>query len=124
MLGAVTARAEAQTLRLSLLYALLDASPQIRRPHLEAALALWQFAEASAVYIFGDAVGDPVADRVLAALRANGPMSQSALSDLFGRHLSAAKLARALETLLRLGKVRMQQLATGGRPTTLWEAVP
>ena len=87
-------------------------------------MALWQYAEDSAAYIFGDAVGDPIADRVLSALRATGPMSQSALSDLFGRHLSAAKLSAALETLLKLGKVRTQRVETGGRPTTVWEAVP
>jgi hypothetical protein len=124
MLGALTARAEAQVLRLSFLYALLEMSTTIRRPHLEAALAFWQYAENSAAYIFGDAVGDPVADRVLSALRANGATSQSGLSDVFGRHLSAARLSGALETLLKLGKVKTQRLETGGRPTTLWEATP
>jgi hypothetical protein len=123
MLGAVTARAEAQVLRLSLIYALLDGSSAIRRPHLEAALALWQYAEDSAAYIFGDAIGDPIADRVLTALRANGATSQSGLSDLFGRHLPAAKLAAALERLLALGKVRTTRVETGGRPSTVWEAI-
>jgi hypothetical protein len=124
MLGALTARAEAQVLRLSFLYSLLDTSPTIRRPHLEAALAFWQYAEDSAAYIFGDAIGDPIADRVLTALRANGATSQSGLSDLFGRNLPAGRLARALETLLRLGKVKTRRVVeTGGRPSTLWEAL-
>ncbi|MFT4037205.1 MAG: hypothetical protein QM692_03415 [Thermomicrobiales bacterium] len=124
MLGALTARAEAQVLRLSFIYALLDSSPAIRRPHLEAALAVWQYAEDGAAYVFGDAVGDPVADRVLGALRANGPSSQSGLSDLFGRNLSATRLSGALETLLRLGKVRATRVETAGRPATVWEALP
>jgi hypothetical protein len=123
MLGAITARAEAQVLRLSLLYALLDASPEIRRPHLEAALALWQYAEDSARFIFGDATGDPVADRILAALRANGPLAQHEIVDLFGRHVGAAKLTRALEALVSAGKIRSARLETGGRPRTVWEAV-
>ncbi len=123
MLGAITARAEAQVLRLSLLYALLDGSPAIRPPHLEAALALWQYAEDSARVVFGDATGDPVADRVLAALRANGPMAQGELVDLFGRHVSGAKLNRALEALVAAGMVRSSRAETGGRPRTIWEAV-
>ena len=41
LLGAVTARAEAQTIRLALLYALADLSAEIAIEHLEAALAVW-----------------------------------------------------------------------------------
>src|SRR5437763_14431983 len=62
LLGAVTSRAEAQVMRLACLYALLDCSTVISRKHLEAALALWQYCENSARFIFGDDLGDPVAD--------------------------------------------------------------
>ena len=55
--GAVTSRAEAQTMRLALLYALLDSSDCIRREHLVAALALWEYVEASAQCVFGDSMG-------------------------------------------------------------------
>jgi hypothetical protein len=41
LLGAITDRAEAQTIRLALVYALLDSARQIDVAHLEAALALW-----------------------------------------------------------------------------------
>jgi hypothetical protein len=124
MFGAITARAEAHVLRLSLLYALLDGGESIRAPHLEAALAVWKYAEDSARFIFGDATGDPVADRVLSALRTNGPMAQNEVVDLFGRHVSAARLSAALETLVQAGKVRSNREDTGGRPRTMWEAVP
>ena len=40
--GAITGRAEAQTLRLSLLYALMDASRVIRCEHILAASAIWR----------------------------------------------------------------------------------
>ena len=46
--GAVTARPEAQALRLSVVYAALDGSSTIKVPHLEAALAVWNYCEASA----------------------------------------------------------------------------
>ena len=52
LLGAVTARAEAQTVRLALLYALLDGTNQIDEPHLRAALAVWEYCDASAAHIF------------------------------------------------------------------------
>ncbi|HEX2243241.1 MAG TPA: DUF3987 domain-containing protein, partial [Gammaproteobacteria bacterium] len=71
LLGAVTSRAEVQVIRLALLYALLDQSSVIQPTHLKAGLAVWEYAEASARYIFGSAVGDPVADDILRALRAN-----------------------------------------------------
>ena len=51
--GMATGRAHAQTLRLSLLYALLDGSDVIRVEHLRAALSLWRYCEASARRIFG-----------------------------------------------------------------------
>jgi hypothetical protein len=48
LFGAATARAEAQCLRLALLYALLDKSDDIKPAHLKAALAVWDYCEASA----------------------------------------------------------------------------
>jgi hypothetical protein len=123
MFGAITARAEAQVLRLSLLYALLDSAPAIQQPHLEAALALWQYCEDSARYIFGDATGDPVADQILRALRSGGKLTQTQISELFGKNLTAGRLQQALASLLNVGMVRTwQDDATAGRPRTYWEA--
>ena len=73
MLGAMLGRSEAQTMRLAMLYALLDCSNEIRVEHLNAALALWNYCESSAAYLFGDSMGDPVADAILGALRSRGP---------------------------------------------------
>jgi hypothetical protein len=57
LLGAITARAEPQTARLAMLYALLDGAAQIRCRHLKAALALWNYCDASARVIFGNMTG-------------------------------------------------------------------
>ncbi len=122
LFGAVTARAEAQVLRLSALYALLDCSVVIRVEHVLAALAVWDYCEASARYIFGDAVGDPIADRILAALRTEGPKSQTEISTIFLRHVDANRIARALETLLQAGLVAKERQETEGRTKTVWRA--
>jgi len=72
LFGSVTARAEAHTARLAMMFALLDLRREICVEHLEAALALWRYCEASARYIFGDAIGNAMADEILRALRQVG----------------------------------------------------
>jgi hypothetical protein len=64
--GALIARGEAQTMRLACVYALLDKSDVIQSKHLQAALALWEYCERSVQFIFGDSLGDDVADEILA----------------------------------------------------------
>jgi hypothetical protein len=124
LFGAVVGRAEAQTLRLATLYAVMDKSETIEYEHLAAALALWGYAEESARYIFGDATGDPVADDIAEALRAVGAegLSRTEIRDLFGRHKSADRINGALGELLKLGRVCKADVSTGGRPTERWYA--
>jgi hypothetical protein len=124
MLGALTGRAEAQTIRLALIYALLDGRCEISREHLEAAVALWDYADESVDYIWGDALGDPIADEILRALREKGGKTRTELHHLFGRNRSAARISRALARLAAAGKVRAESRSdTGGRPAEVWVAV-
>ena len=122
LFGAVTGRAEAQVVRLAALYAVLDLSEDIEREHLMAALALWDYAEASARYVFGDATGDPVADQILDAVRDTGGdgMTRTEISNLFGRHKNAGRINRALSMLLAARRVRRESEDTGGRPSERW----
>jgi hypothetical protein len=127
LLGAITARAEAQTLRLALVYALTDGTGKIDIKHLEAALAVWRYCEASAKIIFGDTVGDPVADEILRALRScliTG-MTRTDLCLMFrnSQHRAPA-IGAALSRLLQLGKVRSERPvnARPGRPSETWFA--
>ncbi len=124
MFGAVTGRAEAQTVRLAALYAVLDQSRTVEYRHLEAALALWQYAEESARYIFGDATGDPEADAILDALRVAGPagMTRTEIRDLFKRNKSAERINQALALLLKMGSLSRTSEETGGRPRERWFA--
>jgi hypothetical protein len=125
LLGAIIGRAEAQTTRLSLLYALLDGAKEIDVAHLKAALAVWSYCEASALHIFGDTVGDPVADAILRALRTARPdgLTRNDLTNLFSRNRSSAEIGMALSTLLTAGKIRCERKPTGGRDAEFWFAV-
>ena len=124
LFGAVVGRGEAQVVRLAALYALMNESYEIESDHLLAALALWDYAEKSASYVFGDATGDPVADQIAEALRAAGAdgMTKTEISQLFGRNKSAERIARALSLLLSIGRVRRKRQRTGGRQAERWFA--
>lgn len=124
LLGAVTSRAEAHTMRLATLYALVDASPVIRADHLRAGLALWDYAERSAAYIFGDSMGDPDADKLLDALRAApGGMTRTEIrDDVFQRHKAADAVTRTLAALAGAGLIHPRDESTGGRKAQRWFA--
>ena len=123
LLGAVTTRSEAQVMRLAMLYALLDLSPWIKTEHLRASLSVWEYVEASAKYIFGQAVGDRMADEIVSALRAAPEgMTRTEISNLFGRNKSSDQISRALAMLLKHGRVRQAHIPTGGRPVEKWFA--
>ena len=120
--GSVANRAEAHTLRLAMLYALLDGSSLININHLTAGMAMWDYCERSAQFIFGKASGDPHADTILRALRV-APMSRLDISNLFGRHAEKAVIEAALGGLTDRGQAEMwkESPPSGtGRPVEMW----
>jgi hypothetical protein len=127
LLGAITARAEAQTLRLALVYALTDGASEIDVVHLDAALALWRYCETSAKIIFGDTVGDPLADEILRALRSNlvTGMTRTDLYQQFKNSYRSAGIGAALSRLQQLGRVRCERPVNAGpgRPSEIWFAM-
>lgn len=122
LFGAATSRAEAYVARLALVYAILDRSESIRRVHLEASLAAWRYSEDSARFIFGDNLGDSVADEIRAALAEAGEqgMTRTGISELFKRNKSRAEIERALVLLREYGMARMQSEPTTGRVSERW----
>ncbi|WP_374713533.1 hypothetical protein [Symbiobacterium terraclitae] len=116
LLGLVTSRAEAQVMRLACCYALLDRSPLIRVEHLSSALACWQYCYESCRVIFGNSVGDPVADQILEAVQRHPEgVSRTDLRDLFQRNVSSQKISQAIELLRSCHLVRVESYPTGGR---------
>ena len=122
--GAATSRAEAQVLRLSAIYAALDSTSVIGLPHLQAALAVWDYCYASASLLFGMSTGDPIADRIREAIEASDEgLSKSKISRLFHGHVERDRIDAALETLVSLGALSLRNQSTGGRPSTHWSAL-
>ena len=120
LLGAITGRAEAQVMRLSMVYALLDRSRLVKEWHLRAALEVWRRCEESAAFVFGRALGNEQADRILTHVREHPDgVPRSELRGLFSNHASKAEINAALALLVEQGLVTVEQVKTGGRPREL-----
>jgi Protein of unknown function (DUF3987) len=127
LLGAMTARAAPIVMRMATTYALMDMSAEITTDHLRAALAVWDYCEQSASVIFGDRMGDPTADTILASLAQAGEigMSRTDITNLFTRNVPAPEIERALASLQRHGRAYATSSAIpgrAGRPAQVWKA--
>jgi hypothetical protein len=124
LLGGVLSRSEAQVLRLSLLYALLDQSREIKTYHLKAAFSLWRYCEESARHIFGDRLGNSVAERILNALRrAPEGVTRTRIRNLFSHNRSQSEIAEALSILSSSRLAYRHREKTDGRPNERWFAL-
>jgi hypothetical protein len=136
--GEVVCRGATIVLRVALIYALLDSlAANVTRgevtygfrgavvlspAHLNAAVAVWNYAEASALQLFQGRCGSGLENRILHLLRAHGPRTTTE----FHRHLGRtgrAGLAEALRRLKDAGLIRSVVVthAGAGRPGERWE---
>jgi hypothetical protein len=93
-------------------------------PHLEAALALWDYCSASAASLFGTCVGDAIADRIHEALQASPDgLTRTQIWNLFHGNVGSGSIDQALQRLGSLGLVTACYVSGRGRPTTLWSSV-
>lgn len=121
--GAVTGRAEAQVLRLSMLYALLDGTATVSAPHLQAAASLWRYCDMSARLIFAGDIAetvDPLEAALLGAIRRQPGINRKGLHKTLGGHVAAAQMVQALARLRDRGTVRPETVQTRGRPSECW----
>jgi hypothetical protein len=135
--GMMVSRGPTVVLRIALIYAALDwpTTPDIalgdgvdgdlviRPDHLNAAVAVWDYCEASARMLFQTHTGDRFADKLLRLL-ADGPMKR----DDFNRHLGPnqkKEFPRVIARLEREGLVKRTEIKHkgAGRPATSWEIV-
>jgi molybdopterin biosynthesis enzyme MoaB len=123
MIDALLSRAEAHVMRLSLLYALLDGSREIRKVHLKAALAVWHYSEASVQYVFGHAVdGDD--QKILKKLEQNGPLTADEIrTHVFSKNKSANWVGDKLSALEQTRQIRRCQKEFKTKTSVAWEYV-
>ena len=125
LFGGIIARSEAQVLRLSALYAMLDGSKFIMPIHLEAALELWRYSEESSRLIFGVKIGNTNADKILEALIAVAPecLSRTEISEkVMLKNATAFEIDKALRLLLNNKLVQcFQEKAANGKVTQLFQ---
>jgi len=124
LLGAALSRGEAQTMRLACLYALLDRSDVVRLDHLEAALALWDYVEASSRHVYGKRFGNPDLDKLNAAIQGAGEhgLTRTEIRNLFQKHKQEAEVVALLTSLADLDLIRPTTRETGGRTAEVWIA--
>jgi len=123
LVGALTARAEAQVLRLSCIYALLDCSLVVDVAHLRAALELWRYCEESCCIIFESGTGDRHADRIVQALKVAGKtgLTKTDISyNVFNRNVTRFELDEALRLVHRLKLGDRTEEKTTGRTVERW----
>jgi hypothetical protein len=86
---------------------------------------VWDYCSASASLFFGTSTGDHTADRILEAVNASTTgLSKTQMIGLFHGHVSSNRIDAALEQLISLGAIGQSNQPTGGRPATLWSAIP
>jgi hypothetical protein len=120
--GAATSRAEAQVLRLSMVYALADHSRFITAAHLRAALAFWKYVIDSARYLFGKQALSDHAIKALTYIRSHpeGATRSGLSNEVFQRNRTKRQIAEDLETLRSLDLAYPQSEETNGRPLERW----
>lgn len=119
----VTARGHVMVLRMALIFAAMDGSDVITTAHQDAALAVWDYCERCAAYLFGDVSADPIENTISDALQREGRMRREQLLALFSRHQATASIQLALDALQRAGRVRSSKEQTSGRPIEWWQWV-
>ncbi|MGD0284822.1 MAG: DUF3987 domain-containing protein [Acidimicrobiales bacterium] len=125
LLGGLVSRAEAQALRLSVVYALLDGTRHVEPVHLAAAAAVWCYCRESAAHLFGDRLGNVLAERILAIVRgATGKvLSLTEISALLARHATAKQISDAIDVLVERGLLYRLSRPTRGRSRSLVGAI-
>jgi hypothetical protein len=118
-LGSFFARTAPHVMRMAGIYAMADRSGRVRREHLDAAVAVWDHSARSLRFLFG-ADADPLAEKLLAALRAGpdeGLTKRQIANDVFSKHKDSETIDALLAKLLAYRLILAgEPISKGGRP--------
>jgi hypothetical protein len=120
LVTALSSRAEAQLVRLCLIYALLDESPVVSPSHVLAAKAVWDYCKASLDFLFGaeSSLVDPFKQILFDLIQSRPGINRNRLDAEMG-YPPRMKLASALIEMEEQGLVsraRERRGPEGGRP--------
>jgi len=121
--GSVTSRAEAQVVRLALLFSLLDGGEEIGLNHLQAAEALWHYCRDSAKWAFMEGRFSKDARKLLEGLNSAGSKGltrSQIISGIFSNNIASSALDGAFREIENFMEVECNQ-ATGGAPSTTYK---
>lgn len=110
--GAILSRAEPHVRRVAMIYAALDRTHFIRPEHLEAALEIWRYSEASVKWIFGgvdsgENVQSRMADKIAKFIQSKSEgVSRREIAQYVGGKVKATEVEFHLGALLSDGKIR------------------
>jgi hypothetical protein len=123
IVGAMVARAAPQVMRIASIFALLDKTTVINPNHLKAAKAIVDYSERSVRFVFGDSIGDHIADRIHQELSLVFPdgLTETELHCSLGNH-AGKRFRGALITLQQNQLAYSTVERTRGRPVTRWYA--
>ena len=116
--GQVTSRAEAQVVRLALLFCLMDLSEHIEVEHLQAAKAVWDYCFQSARWAFEEFEYSKAARDILEALQ-GGSLTRTQISHgVFKKHIKEGELDAALKEIEN--KILIEIEPTKGKSRTIY----
>lgn len=118
-LGSVLARGPAYTMRLALIYALVDGAGSIEPRHLLSALAVWHYAAETAKGVFPEGRPSDDLTRLAEFLTEPGGRTATDVIKLFRGNRTSREIGHLMAQLERYGKLtRTTEPRTGpGRPT-------
>lgn len=116
--GDITSRAEAQTVRLSLLFALLDQADYIGIEHMRAAKALWDYCCDSARWAFAEGIYSTDARRILAFLKKEPATLAEISKRVFQKNASKERIQAGITEIRHLLAERTRD--TAGRKATVY----
>ncbi|MDX1470023.1 MAG: bifunctional DNA primase/polymerase [Flavobacteriaceae bacterium] len=123
LIDSLGSRSSAHLLKISLIYATVDGTENIKSEHIRAAKAFWDYCEHSINHIFKDHFSCKDTRRVMEFLRSNSKASRTEIRDLFNRNKSQEEIERIRLKLSNLGKIEVieegkKEIWTLIRPTT------
>jgi hypothetical protein len=125
LVGEVLHRSGAIIRRLALLFAVLDLKAMWSRQHLDAAYAFWKYTRETALYLFGNSLGDATLDKAYKAFLASpAGLAKNDLIDVFSRNKRSAEVDHIIARLEGISLiVELERAkASKGRPERRWIA--